>query len=225
MYSYLLKFLIAESAFQLSPGPDMALVLRAALSGNLRLAWGCVTGIMLSSLVWGIASAIGLCALIALSPKFFNFLAVIGIAWLAWLGLQMILSKESTFLSSTEKEEANNQQKYGFLKGILQGMMTDLLNPTTALFTLTFFPAFIPPGSNPSHFSLILGSVMALDTLVISGGLVLLANSLARFITNSQVTLWIDRIAGMIFLIISFQLFRETALDAKLISLFHSFFL
>ncbi|QCE33588.1 LysE family translocator [Acetobacteraceae bacterium] len=220
--AYLLKFFIAESAFQVSPGPDMALVLRSALKGNLRLAWGCVFGIMISSLIWGGASAIGLCALIAVSPKIFNILAIIGVLWLAWLGIQMIMSKSASFLG--ENNEGTLNLADGFFTGIKQGIATDLLSPTTAIFILTFFPAFIPPGYNPAYFSLILGAIMALDTLLISGAMVLLANSFSRFISNPRIALWIDRIAGIIFLIISYQLFRETALDIKFLTFLHHFF-
>lgn len=74
----------------ITPGLDMALVLRSALTQGRAHAAVTGLGICTGSLLWGLAAAVGIAALIAASDLAYTALKVIGAAYLIWLGVSLI---------------------------------------------------------------------------------------------------------------------------------------
>lgn len=93
----LLTFLLAASLLTMTPGVDTALVLRTAALQGPRRAVQVALGISAGCLLWGAAVALDLGALLAASELAFNLLKWIGAAYLAWLGLQMLLKPRRQF--------------------------------------------------------------------------------------------------------------------------------
>lgn len=87
----LLAFTFAATVLTLTPGLDTALVLRTATVEGKRQALHATLGINAGCLLWGAAVAFGLGALIAVSELAYNLLKYCGAAYLAWLGLNMLL--------------------------------------------------------------------------------------------------------------------------------------
>lgn len=87
----LLAFTFAATLLTLTPGLDTALVLRTATVEGKRQALQAMLGINAGCLLWGAAVAFGLGALVAVSEVAFNLLKYCGAAYLAWLGLNMLL--------------------------------------------------------------------------------------------------------------------------------------
>lgn len=74
----------------ITPGLDMALVLRSALTQGRAHAAVTGLGICTGSLLWGLAAAVGIAALIAASDLAYTALKVVGAAYLIWLGVSLI---------------------------------------------------------------------------------------------------------------------------------------
>src|SRR5712691_12674915 len=72
----------------LTPGPATAMVIRSALRGGRRSAFLTTLGNSLGVLLWGVASALGVSALIAASEVAFLVLKVAGAIVLVFLGVQ-----------------------------------------------------------------------------------------------------------------------------------------
>src|SRR6266566_1689907 len=72
----------------LTPGPATAMVVRSALRGGRRSALLTTFGNSVGVLAWGVASALGVSALIAASEVAFLALKVGGAVVLVWLGVQ-----------------------------------------------------------------------------------------------------------------------------------------
>lgn len=202
--SSLVNFTLASAVFTVAPGVDAALVLRSSVSGGHRLGLGAVCGIVLSTFLWGVAAAAGLCALLAVSPTAFMILKWAGALYLAWLGLQMIFrpndALEGQPLTSGAPVDGS------FLKGVRQGLGTDLLNPETGVFVVTFFPQFIPPGTNIVGFTMVLTLILMVEAIAFLGLLVFLTVPLGGFLAKGSVGRWIDRITGVVFLTFAFKL-------------------
>jgi threonine/homoserine/homoserine lactone efflux protein len=88
----LVPFLGVVAVLTVTPGPDMLLVLRNGLRGGSRTAWftglGCCAGIS----VHATAAVLGLSAVLAASATAYSVVKLAGAAYLAYLGVRMLLS-------------------------------------------------------------------------------------------------------------------------------------
>lgn len=90
MTSALLSFAVVAGLVTIVPGLDTALVLRAALTRGRRVAFATALGVNTGVLVWGVAAAAGLSALLTASQLAFTVLRYAGAAYLVWFGVSMI---------------------------------------------------------------------------------------------------------------------------------------
>jgi threonine/homoserine/homoserine lactone efflux protein len=72
------------------PGPDMALVLQNGLTRGRRAAVETAVGINAGLLVWAVAAALGIAALLHASAPAFTLLKLAGAAYLVFLGLRAL---------------------------------------------------------------------------------------------------------------------------------------
>jgi threonine/homoserine/homoserine lactone efflux protein len=87
MLGEIAAFTIAAALVTVSPGPDMALVARRAISDGWR--WASVTsaGIVTGLLVHATASAVGISAILVRSAAAFTVLKILGACYLVLLGV------------------------------------------------------------------------------------------------------------------------------------------
>lgn len=86
-----------------------------------------------------------------------------------------------------------------------QGTITCLLNPKAYLFTLSVYPQFLLPKYGPLWSqALVLGVLGVLMQGAIYGGMALGAAQVRSFLLGSpKVTIWIGRIAGLLFVAVA----------------------
>ncbi|QCE33589.1 LysE family translocator [Acetobacteraceae bacterium] len=209
MHTSLWDFFIASTLVMASPGTDTALVLSSTLREGLKTAFGVIAGVLFSTFAWGVANALGLCALLKLYPQAYTPLKWVAAMWLAWLGIKMFLPKEKAFGTEMENNLANTQEA-GLYAGFKIGMVTDLLNPETGIFTLTFFPPFIPAGANPPLYSLMLTLITMGECLIIFSALALLARPLSGFLKRPDISRYLDWLTGFVFLYLCLKLLTSS---------------
>jgi threonine/homoserine/homoserine lactone efflux protein len=148
-------FLFLSAAFLLAvtPGPGIFYVLTRSLAGGRREGVLSAAGTFLGGLVHVVAAALGLSAILAASALAFQTVKYAGAAYLVYLGLTMIRRRNE------EMQGAGNSE--AIRRGPLaQGVITEVLNPKTALFFLSFIPQFV--SVNAGHVVaqfLILGAI------------------------------------------------------------------
>jgi threonine/homoserine/homoserine lactone efflux protein len=135
-----LIFLSAAILLAIAPGPGMLYVLARALGGGRREGLLSALGTFFGGMVHVFAAAAGVSIILARSAVAFATVKYLGAAYLCFLGIRMILDarKKEDGISLAEVSHSRNP--------FWQGVMTEVLNPKTALFFLSFIPQFVDRG-------------------------------------------------------------------------------
>jgi threonine/homoserine/homoserine lactone efflux protein len=148
-----LLFLGVITLLTVTPGADMAMVSRSVFLGGRPAAFATTLGIGAGCMVWAIASAAGVAAVLAASETAYDTLRLVGAAYLVWLGVQSLLAARSGQLEHASSTRLTRQSPFR------QGLLTNLFNPKIALFYTTFLPQFIRPGDPVLLLSIAMASV------------------------------------------------------------------
>lgn len=151
--AHLAAFFAAAVVLALIPGPGMLYVLARSLAGGTKVGLRSTGGTAVGGLGHVIAAVLGLSALLAASASAFEVVRLAGAAYLIWLGIHTLRSAaDPPPIEGTGTEAA-----------FRQGVLTELLNPKTALFFITFLPQFVQPHRGPASLQLlVLGSIVVM---------------------------------------------------------------
>ena len=134
--STLAVFVIAAITFNLSIGPNALYVMSRSVSQGRKAGILSAFGISVGSFVHTLAAALGLSALLMSSAKAYLVFKYACAAYLIYLGVRMLLRPHSNQTFTTPRSAS--------LRRIwVQGILTNVLNPETALFFLAFLPQFL----------------------------------------------------------------------------------
>ena len=129
-------FLSAAILLAVAPGPGMLYVLARSMAGGRREGLLSALGTFCGGLVHVIAAAAGISIVLAKSAAAFGIVKYLGAAYLCFLGIRMILdARRDKPISLAELQRSRGP--------FWQGVMTEVLNPKTALFFLSFIPQFV----------------------------------------------------------------------------------
>ncbi len=143
----ILLFLTAALLLAIAPGPGMLYVLARSLAGGKREGVLSALGTFLGGMVHVLAAALGVSIILAKSALAFATVKYIGAAYLCFLGVRMILDARKEKANAVEAI-ADNVSRTGksARNPLWQGVATEVLNPKTALFFLSFIPQFVNRG-------------------------------------------------------------------------------
>jgi threonine/homoserine/homoserine lactone efflux protein len=134
-----LLFFTAAVLLAIAPGPGMLYVLARSLAGGRREGVLSALGTFLGGMVHVFAAALGVSIILAKSAVAFATVKYVGAAYLCFLGVRMIFE--------ARREKTNAEEMPGNVKParnpLCQGVATEVLNPKTALFFLSFIPQFV----------------------------------------------------------------------------------
>jgi threonine/homoserine/homoserine lactone efflux protein len=138
-------FLTAAVLLAVAPGPGMLYVLARSLAGGKREGVLSAFGTFLGGMAHVFAAALGISIILAKSVVAFAAVKYVGAAYLCFLGVRMILDARKE-KSAPEDPLVTAPAPETFKPGrnpLWQGVATEVLNPKTALFFLSFIPQFV----------------------------------------------------------------------------------
>lgn len=192
-----LGFIIAGVILNLTPGADTMYILTRSISQGKRAGIYSVYGIGTGVLIHTILASFGLSIILAKSATAFLIVKYMGVAYLIYLGIRMILTKSNTFDNDKQKLE-----KLDLVKIYRQGVITNVLNPKVALFFLAFMPQFINPQYAKGALPFLTLGLTFLTTgtvwcLFVSYSSSFITETLRR---NDKIGKYMQKISGLIFI-------------------------
>ena len=155
-----LAFLAAAVVLAITPGPGIAYVVARTAAGGRSEGLASCFGTALGGLLHVLAAALGLSLLLAESAVAFSVVKYLGAAYLAFLGIRLLLKKESEITVQSVSSR-------GVGRALREGIAVEALNVKTALFFLAFLPQFVAPMEPMVPQLVLLGTIcVALNTLV-----------------------------------------------------------
>jgi threonine/homoserine/homoserine lactone efflux protein len=183
-----LVFLAAAFLLAITPGPGIFYVLARSLAGGRREGFQSSIGTFVGGLFHVFAAALGISAILAASAVAFHTVKYAGAAYLVWLGIRMIRSRNVEF-SGVPSAPAQNAFR--------QGIFTEILNPKTALFFLSFIPQFIAASRGHVFFQfVVLGTLSVSLNTAADLVVVLLAIPIERKLKSSAALRRRQRVAS-----------------------------
>lgn len=191
----LVAFCLAAGLLTITPGLDVALVLRTAAAEGPKRAWLAGIGICIGTLAWGAATALGLGALLAVSRLAFTALKWAGAAYLVWMGVGLILKPRDSF--EVKGAAAHPKRASAWL---WRGMLNNLLNPKAGVFYVSFLPQFVPLNVPAAPWMMMLAAIHVVMGLAWFGVLIGATRPISGLLQRAAVVRWLDRVTGGVFL-------------------------
>src|SRR5262245_1760516 len=189
-------FVSVAALLTITPGSDMALVTRNALTRGRRAAWLTSLGICLGCLVHAVASSAGLSAILSRSAEAFQIVKLIGAGYLIFLGVRTLAAREDTAPHIAPRGMSN----------FSEGLLTNILNPKVALFYITFLPQFIGPGEPVLKKSMALASVHITMGLVWLTAYAAFVDRLGSVLSRSRMKRRIEALTGAVLIALGLRL-------------------
>jgi threonine efflux protein len=177
----------------ISPGPDFTVVTRLSIVAGRRSGLFAAAGVATAISLYVLVCALGLSLVIAALPGLSRALAVVGSAYLAWLGIQCLRSKG-------QLPQAAPPVHGG--KAFVTGFLTNLLNPKAMLYFGSVLSQVLTPGQSLSHTAI-------LWLLLVTESFLWFALVASLFSTQRVLNWlrgrlqWFDRICGAVLLILA----------------------
>ncbi len=200
----LLSYVLVVLGLFLIPGPAVLLTLARSIGSGRRVGVATALGIATGDAVHSLMATLGLSAVLATSALAFSAVKYAGALYLIYLGVRAFLEKaESLHLPATRPISAGQAYR--------QGILSEVLNPKTALFFLAFLPQFVHPENAAAipqfaELGLIFVMLSASYTSLLAAG----AGHVGRWLTrHGGLGRWQGKIIGTVYVGLGVRLALE----------------
>lgn len=172
------QLIAATMVFLMLPGPGTFCVLTCTGQHGLRGGFASLAGLMLGDAVLMLLAAVGVAALLQAHPLLFKGLQYLGAAYLAYLGVRLLLAKT---------EQGATMVPFSNAADFRRGFLVTLINPKAIMFYMAFFPLFIDPATHRGSLTFVaMGVVISCCTLFYGSLLVCAGNAAARRLARNR---------------------------------------
>jgi threonine/homoserine/homoserine lactone efflux protein len=180
-------YLLACLVIVMVPGPTVTLIIANSIRHGTRAGLANVAGTQLGIALMIAVVGIGLTSLIEGMGHWFEWLRLVGAAYLIWIGIQMFRSK-----GRLDANGAPARPRGGFF---LQGFLVAVSNPKTLVFFGAFFPQFIDPAGSHALQIAVMGATALVFAAVSDSSYAMLAGRAGRLLSAGRIRL-LNRVSG-----------------------------
>lgn len=178
--------------FMSTPGPSHILMLSNSIQCGFSKSTATAAGDLSANFLQMIAASVGLVGLIQNSQQLFVIVKWAGVAYLAYLGVKLLITK----VQHQENGRAINRSTRSLF---WQGFITSAANPKAVIFFAALFPQFI----NPAEPLLSQFIILSASYLMIDGAFLCFYGKFADYFAkklNSSLGQYFNQISGCLFL-------------------------
>ena len=135
-WSTLILFAAAASILVFTPGPNTLYIIARSIQQGRTAGLVSSLGVETGTLIHIIAAALGISALLVSSALAFNIVKYAGAAYLIYLGVKTLLTREKPATAEAVEDES-------LRRTFSQAVLVNVLNPKSAMFFFAFLPQFI----------------------------------------------------------------------------------
>ena len=146
-------FIAAASILVFTPGPNTLYIIARSVNQGRQAGIVSSLGVEVGTLFHVAAAAFGISALLLTSAWAFNIVKYAGAAYLIYLGIKTLLTREKNV-------EAEMVEEMSLRRTFSQAVLVNILNPKTAMFFFAFLPQFIDAERGVATQILFLGVVV-----------------------------------------------------------------
>jgi len=185
-------FVVTVIVFLAIPGPGNLALVTSTSKGGMAGGLAATLGVILGDQVLMWSAVAGVAALLTAYPEAFAAVQWLGAAYLAWLGVKMLLAKPGA-------APVIHIKPGHYLR---QAMMITLLNPKAILFYMAFFPLFVDQAHQQGMvtYGLMAATIAALTFLYGLGATLLTYFLAERMRANPRIGQVLEKVAGVFLL-------------------------
>lgn len=199
----LVAFAVALFFLELTPGPDMMLVIGRGIGQGRKIALLTVVGsVFVSGAVQVSLLVLGVASLLQTHPLALEILRWVGAVYLFWYGLHLIGSfreiKNNNSVPSTTSSWT----------AVRDGTINNLANPKSFLFMFAFLPQFVDPSAGPVWVQLlVLGSLQKLAGIFSLGSVAMVSGMVGKWFQRwPRMLVWQQRFTGLVMIGLALRL-------------------
>lgn len=191
----LLTFALLALVVVMTPGPTVLLALSNGSRFGIAVAGYGIAGAAISDAVLIASAGLGLGAILAASALLFSVVKWIGVAYLVWLGVQMMRSSGQLGPVANPSGNTRSSGLRNNTAVFKKSFLVAVTNPKGYLFFTAFLPQFLIPTEPMSQQYAMLALVFIAVDVVVMAAYAGLGAKAVQFLSNRG-ALWIDRICG-----------------------------
>ena len=208
----LLTFLIALFFLEVTPGPDMMLILGRGIGQGRKTALLTVVGmIFIAGFIKICLLILGVASLLQAYPEALTMLRWAGAAYLLWLGFKLI---RASFQGRALAVAVAETSPWSAMR---EGAINSLTNPKSLLFMFAFLPQFVDPAVGPVWLQLLLfGGLQMLSGVIALSGVALASGTVGQWLTRwPRLLAWQQRFTGLVMIGLGLRLFMSGGASAS----------
>ncbi|MFC9972862.1 LysE family translocator [Spirillospora sp. NPDC127200] len=200
-------FAAASLLVSMAPGPTTIVIIRQSIRAGRSAGVATVLGNETGWLLWSLAAALGLSALLLASRVAFDVLRVAGAVVLVWFGARALWQARRA--AAPEGAEPAGPAEVSRWRCYRLGLFTNLANPKAGVFALSFLPQFVPDGVAVPPMLLLLALASAVIDLAWYLVVVFLVCGARRLFQRAKVRRLLEYLSGSALVVLGVRLAAE----------------